>query len=81
MVCSLSAPRDRVLNTVRNGISHQGGAHCQMAYRVTSMSDVNAEADEDDGLAKPAGPVWAIVGGLIGLAVAFSLVWFVISHR
>jgi hypothetical protein len=45
------------------------------------MSDVNAEADEDDGLAKPAGPVWAIVGGLIGLAVAFSLVWFVISHR
>jgi hypothetical protein len=45
------------------------------------MSDFNAETDEDNGNAKPAGPVWGIVGGLIGLVVALSLFWFLVSHR
>jgi hypothetical protein len=45
------------------------------------MEEFNAEADEDNGYAKPAGPVWRIVGGLIGFVVAMSLFWFLVSHH
>jgi hypothetical protein len=50
-------------------------------HTVAYMNDFNAETDEDNGYAKPAGPVWGIVGGLIGLVVGLSLIWFVISHH
>jgi flagellar motor component MotA len=45
------------------------------------MDESNAEKDEDDGLKKSAGPAWGIGGTLIGLVVAFSLIWFVITHH
>jgi hypothetical protein len=45
------------------------------------MSDSKAEADEDDGIAKSAGPVWGIVGSLIGLVVGATVIWIVISHH
>jgi hypothetical protein len=52
-----------------------------MAYLVTYMDLSNAEKDEDDGLAKSAGPVWAWLGGTVGLAVGFGIFWFLLSHR
>jgi hypothetical protein len=45
------------------------------------MSDFDAEKDEDDGYQKPAGPLWAFVGGLIGLVIVFTIVWYLISHH
>jgi CDP-diglyceride synthetase len=45
------------------------------------MEDFNAETDEDNGYKKPAGPVWGFVGGLIGLVVALTIFWFLVSHR
>jgi hypothetical protein len=50
-------------------------------HTVAYMEDFNAEKDEDDGYAKPAGPVWRYVGGLIGFVVAMSLFWYLASHR
>jgi hypothetical protein len=41
----------------------------------------DAETSEDNGYAKSAGPVWAYVGGLLGLVVAAGLFWFLVSHR
>jgi hypothetical protein len=40
-----------------------------------------AETAEDNGYAKSAGPVWGIVGGLIGMVVSFGLFWFLLSRR
>jgi hypothetical protein len=45
------------------------------------MDETEAETAEDNGYAKSAGAIWGIVGGLIGLAVAFSLFWFLLSHH
>ena len=50
-------------------------------HTVAYMEDFNAETDEDNGYAKPAGPVWRYVGGLIGFVVAMSLFWFLASHH
>jgi uncharacterized membrane protein len=41
----------------------------------------DAETAEDNGYEKSAGPVWGIVGGLIGIVVAMSLFWFLLSHH
>jgi hypothetical protein len=45
------------------------------------MEGFDAEKDEDDGYAKPAGAVWRYVGGLIGLVVALTIFWYLASHR
>ena len=45
------------------------------------MEDFDAEKDEDDGYKKPAGPVVAYVGGLIGFVVAMTIFWYLESHR
>jgi hypothetical protein len=45
------------------------------------VSDFNAEVDEDNGNAKPAGPVWKIAGSLIGVAVGLTLLWIVIANH
>ena len=45
------------------------------------MEDSNSETDEDNGYAKPAGPVWRYIGGLIGFVVAAGIFWFLVSHR
>jgi hypothetical protein len=44
------------------------------------MANFDAEKDEDDGYAKPAGPVWRYVGGLIGFVIAATIVWFTVGH-
>ncbi len=43
--------------------------------------ETEAEAAEDNGYAKSAGPVWRYVGGLIGFVIAMSLWWYLASHR
>jgi hypothetical protein len=48
---------------------------------VAGVEDFDAEKDEDDGYAKPAGPVWKIAGSLIGLCVGLALFWFLESRR
>jgi hypothetical protein len=45
------------------------------------MEDFDAEKDEDDGYKKPAGPVVAYVGGMIGFVVGMTLIWYLISHH
>jgi hypothetical protein len=45
------------------------------------VSNFDPHVDEDNGYAKPAGPMVAYVGGLIGLVIAFAIFWFLISHR
>jgi hypothetical protein len=45
------------------------------------MEEFNAETDEDNGYAKPAGPMWAYVGGLIGFVVAATIFWYFVIHR
>jgi hypothetical protein len=45
------------------------------------VSDFDAEKDEDDGYKKPAGPVVAYVGGVIGFVAVSTFVWFAISHK
>lgn len=45
------------------------------------MDSFNAQTDEDNGYKKPAGPVVAYVGGLIGLVVGLTIMWYLISHR
>jgi hypothetical protein len=45
------------------------------------MEDFNPEIDEDNGYKKPAGPVVAWVGGLIGFVVTMTIFWFRASHR
>jgi hypothetical protein len=81
MVCFVAAPRDGAPDVIRSRKPREMRSRHQGPYLVTRMSDFNAETDEDNGNAKPAGPVWGIVGGLIGLVVALSLFWFLVSHR
>ena len=50
-------------------------------FTVAPVEDFNAETDEDNGYAKPAGPMWRYLGGLIGLVVGLSLFWFLVSHH
>jgi hypothetical protein len=45
------------------------------------MDESDAEKDEDDGYKKPAGPVVAYVGGVIGFAAVSTFVWYAISHK
>ncbi|HEY5437920.1 MAG TPA: MmpS family transport accessory protein [Acidimicrobiales bacterium] len=45
------------------------------------MDSFNAQIDEDNGYKKPAGPVVAFVGGLIGLVVGLTIFWYLVSHR
>lgn len=52
-----------------------------MWHTVANMEDFDAKTDEDNGYAKPAGPVWRFVGWLIGFVVAMSLFWFLVSHH
>jgi hypothetical protein len=45
-----------------------------------TVADIAAR-DEDDGYQKPADPVVAFVGGLIGFVIAATIFWYVVSHR
>ena len=45
------------------------------------MGDFNAETDEDNGCAKPAGHVVAYLGGLIGLLIPALIFWFLVGRH
>jgi hypothetical protein len=48
---------------------------------VVGVQGFDAEKDEDDGYKKPAGPVVAALGSLIGLVLAATIFWYLESHR
>jgi hypothetical protein len=45
------------------------------------MDDFNPETDEDNGYKKPAGPVWAYIGGFIGFVTIATIFWYFESHH
>ncbi|GEM_PF-4585985 len=45
------------------------------------MNDFDSQQDEDNGYAKPAGPLVQYIGSLIGLVIALTLMWWAMSRR
>ena len=52
-----------------------------MWHTDATMEDSAAEAAEDNGLKKSAGPMWAYFGSLIGLVVTLAIFWYLETRR
>ena len=49
--------------------------------RVGTVDDFDPQKDEDNGYAKPAGPVVQYIGAAIGLTIGMALVWWIRAHH
>ncbi len=50
-------------------------------WHTARMEDTDAEASEDNGYQKSAGPMWAYMGGLIGFVVTMAIFWYMVTRR